>query len=45
VTLYVSGSKDELDLVKGVIAVVDAERMREVAKAIGYVIAAECEPE
>jgi mRNA-degrading endonuclease toxin of MazEF toxin-antitoxin module len=37
--------KDDLDLDKGAIAVVDDEKMREITLAIGYIIAAHCEPE
>lgn len=42
ITLF---KKDDLDLEAGRIAIVDDERMRDVTKAIGYAIAAECEPE
>jgi len=37
--------KDDIDIDKGLIGAVDFEKMREVTKAIGYVISAECEPE
>jgi mRNA-degrading endonuclease toxin of MazEF toxin-antitoxin module len=37
--------KEELDTDSGVIATVDDEKMREITRAIGYVITAECEPE
>ncbi len=37
--------KDELDLEKGTIAVIGEEKMREVTKAIGYLIVADCEPQ
>ena len=37
--------KDDFDLQTGVIATVDEEKMREVTKAIGYLIVADCEPE
>lgn len=36
--------KTDLDLETGVIATVDDEKMQDVIKAIGYVLAADCEP-
>ena len=37
--------KDELDLDKGTLGALNAEQMREIIRAVGYVLAAECEPE
>jgi|SRR5579884_701525 len=37
--------KEEFDLERGVVARVDDEKMRDVIKAIGYVISSDCEPQ
>ena len=42
ITLF---EKTELDLYNGPLERLDDERMREVVRAIGYVISADCEPE